>query len=358
VTERVLTKRQLNRALLARQLLLERRPLTVTRALEHVAGLQAQDAQAPSIGRWTRIDGFRHEILVRALRRRRVVKATLMRATLHLVSARDYAFLLPALLPSHRDYRRSYLRDRGRLQNVEELVRRAVEYADQPRSAVEMRSLLGGDDAWWHVRFHAPFVHVPTGETWPFARRPAFVASRHWLPGALASTSDGTAELLRRYLAAFGPATVQDAATWSGLTVTVVRAAAERLDSRLRRFRDERGRALLDLPRAPLPGADVAPPPRLLPAFDNAILSHADRTRIITDEHRRAVIRGGIVDPIFLVDGFAAGVWRVERARGGATLVLEPFEGLPRGARPELVEEAERLVRFVDPDARSHRVRL
>jgi hypothetical protein len=358
VTDRILTKRDLNRALLARQLLLERRPLTITRALEHVAGLQAQDAQAPSIGLWTRIDGFRHEKLVRALRYRRVVKATLMRATLHLVSARDYAVFLPALLPSHREYWRSYLRDRGRIQNLEELARRALEYADQPRSAAEMRSLLGGDDAWWHVRFHVPFVHAPTGETWPFGRRPAFVASRHWLSSSLASTSEGIAALLRRYLAAFGPATVQDAATWSGLTVKAVREAADRLDSRLRRFRDERGRALLDLPRAPLPPADISPAPRLLPAFDNAILSHADRTRIITDEHRQAVIRGGIVDPIFLVEGFAAGVWRIERARGGATLVLEPFEGLPRAARRELVQEAERLVRFVEPDAPSHRVRL
>jgi Winged helix DNA-binding domain len=342
MSERILTTRELNRALLARQLLLERPRLPVARAVERVAGLQAQDPQAPYVGLWTRVDGLRRQDVTRALHRRRVVKATLMRATLHLVSARDYALFLSALLPSLREYWRRYVRNRGSVPDVERLARRALAFADRPRSAAEMRSLLGGDDEWWRVRMHAPFIHAPTGEGWAFGRRPAFVSAESWLARPLESAAEGAVHLLRRYLRAFGPATLQDAVIWSGLTLNALRPAAEALSTRLRRFRDERGRLLLDLRGAPLPDPDTRVPPRLLPAFDNALLSHVDRTRILSDDYRRAVIRGGLVDPVVLVDGFVCGRWRLE----GGNVRFEAFEPWPRSVERELRREGERLAAF------------
>jgi uncharacterized protein YcaQ len=344
VSERVLTVRELNRALLARQLLLERSHLPLTRALERVAGLQAQDPRAPYFGLWTRLDGFSPADLTRAVERRRVVKTTLMRGTLHLVTARDYVRFAPALQQMVQELWRSYLRSRGEVADVESLARRASAFADRPRSSTELRDFLGGEDEWWRVRRHVLLVHAPTGATWAFGRGPSFVAAEHWLAGPNPSARDGTIHLLRRYLAAFGPATLQDAATWSGLTLATLRPVAESLAPRLRHFRDERGRPLLDIRGGPLPPADTPAPPRLLPPFDNAILSHTDRTRILRDEHRRTVIRAGIVDPVFLVDGFVAGRWRFENGR----IALEPFAPLTPAVQRRLAQEGERLASFAD----------
>jgi hypothetical protein len=325
VSERVLTLRELNRALLARQLLLQRERLPVAAALERVAGLQAQEKRAPYVGLWTRLDGFRRAELTRALRRRSVVKATLMRGTLHLVSARDYVQFLPALRGSN-------------IGGVDELTARALEYAAEPRSARQMHALLGGQDEWWRVRMAAPFLHAPTGDDWAFAPQPRYVAAEAWLGRELGSAAP--APLVRRYLRAFGPATVADVAAWSGLRVADVAPVIASLP--LRRFRDERGRQLVDVLRAPLPSGDTPAPPRLLPPFDNLILSHADRTRVVSDERRRTVIRGGMVDPVFLVDGFVAGTWRLE----GGRVELEPFEPLRRGVEQELRREAKALAEF------------
>jgi hypothetical protein len=338
--EPVLSRRELNRALLARQLLLERARLPVGRAIERVAGLQAQEAAPPFIGLWTRVEGFDRAQLVRSLSRRTVVKATLMRGTLHLVTARDYAFFAPAVRPMIQGLWRRYLRERDEVAGVEELAARALAYAKVPRTNAEMRALLDSDDAWWRVKRHAPFVNTPTAAPWAFARIPRFAAAETWLDRPLADEQAGRAHLVRRYLAAFGPAAVEDVAAWSGLPVAKVRPALERL--RLRRFRDERGRLLLDLPRAPRPRSETPAPPRLLPAFDNTILSHADRTRVIADDYRRAVIRGGLVDPVFLVDGFVAGRWRLADGR----VELEPFEPVPPGVLRELRREGDGLAAF------------
>ena len=340
MSERVLTLRELNRALLARQLLLERARLPVVRTLERVAGLQAQDVVAPFIGLWTRLAGFEREALARALRRRTVVRATLMRGTIHLVSARDYSLFAPALLPMIQTLSQRYLRDREPVADVDGLVERALAFARQPRTNAEMREAVGGEDAWWRVRRHALFVNAPGDEPWGFARTVRLVAADAWLDRPLADPGEGLEHLLRRYLAAFGPAGADDVSAWTGLSQAALRPALERL--RLRRLRDERGRLLLDLPSAPLPAADTPAPPRLLPAFDNLVLSHADRTRIISDEHRRAVIRGGLVDAVFLVDGFVAGRWRLERGK----VRLEAFQPLPPDVERELRREGERVASF------------
>ena len=322
--------------------MLERSRLPVTRAVERVAGLQAQDPQAPYFGLWTRLERFEPADLTRAVKRRRVVKATLMRGTLHLVSVRDYERFAPALLPMVQQLWRSYLRGRAPVEDVEALARRARAFADRPRSSAELREFLGGEDAWWRVRRHVHFVHAPTGGTWAFGRRPSFVAAEHWLAEPHRPDQEGTVHLLRRYLAAFGPATLHDAAAWSGLTVAALRPAADTLAPRLRRFRDERGRALLDVRGGALPHAGTPAPARLLPPFDNAILSHADRTRIVNDEHRRTVIRGGLVAPVFLVDGFVAGRWQLACGR----VELEPFVRLKRRVERDLRREGERLAGF------------
>jgi hypothetical protein len=341
VTEQVLTRRALNRALLARQLLLERVRLPVGRVLERVAGVQAQDVIPPFIGLWTRIAGFEREHLTRALERRTAVRATLMRRTIHIVTARDYAHFAPATLPMVQRLYSSYLRDREPVNNVDELAARALAYAQEPRTSAEMRDFLGGDDVWWRIRRHALFVNAPGDDRWSFSRRRRFVAASAWLDRPLADVEAGRDHVVRRYLAAFGPATTSDISAWSGLSAPELRPSLERL--RLRRFRDERGRVLFDVPGAPLPDARTPAPPRLLPLFDNTILAHADRTRVISDEHRRIVIRGGLVDAAFLVDGFVAGVWRL---RNGS-FELEPFEPPPKRVELALRREGEAVEAFV-----------
>jgi hypothetical protein len=205
-----------------------------------------------------------------------------------------------------------------------------------------MRDFLGGDDAWWRIRRHALFVNPPAADDpWAFSRRRRFVASSAWLDRPLADAEAGRDHLVRRYLAAFGPATTSDISAWSGLSAPELRPSLERL--RPRRFRDERGRLLFDVPGAPLPDPRTPAPPRLLPMFDNTILAHADRTRVISDEHRRIVIRGGLVDAAFLVDGFVTGIWRL--SKGG--FELEPFDRLSKRVERDLRREGAGVERFV-----------
>jgi hypothetical protein len=340
VSERVLTQRELNRALLARQLLLVRASLPVGSALERVAGLQAQDLAPPFIGLWTRVTGFERDHLKRALARRTAIRATLMRGTIHIVTARDYAHFAPATLPMIQRLWRGYLRDREEVPNVEELTARALAYAAEPRTNAELREHVGGEDAWWRVRREALFVNAPGDEPWAFDRRRRFVAASAWLDRPLADPEAGRRHLVRRYLRAFGPAGADDVSAWSGLTAAELRLTLAAM--RLRHFRDERGRLLLDLPRAPLPDPATPAEPRLLPAFDNTILAHADRTRVIPDEYRRAVIRGGLVDPVYLVDGFVAGRWRLAKGKPE----LDPFEPLARSVERALRHELEAVADF------------
>lgn len=347
MSARVLTQRELNRALLARQLLLTRAATTPTRALARVAGVQAQDAIAPYIGLWTRVEGVDRRAVTEAIRRRAAVKATLMRATLHLVSARDYRLLLPAMRPALRGAARRHVSDGSRAPDAEAFARRVLAVADRPRSRAELMAELGGEEEWWRAFVDVPLVHAPSGrDGWAFGRRPAYVAAERWLgrrEDTAPSGRDPTAYALARYLKAFGPASLQDAAVWSGLTLAALRPAALRLAPRLRRFQDARGRELLDVRGAPLPRAETPAPARLLPAFDNTLLSHADRTRIVADEHRPLVINGGLVEPVILVDGLVAGVWHLRNGR----VDLEPFGRLPRVAQRELRAEARSLEAFV-----------
>jgi hypothetical protein len=348
--ERVLTRRELNRALLARQLLLRRARLPLPHAVERLGALQAQWPPSPHVALWSRVEGFRREQLMRALERRTLVKATLMRATLHLVSARDYLAYAALFLRTRHLAVERRLHRLGVEVDADALVARVVaETAGGPRSRPELNEVLrlGKFDSadrrpWlvWHLlAARARLVHSPESSAWRLNTAGArFAPAAEWL-GAEPS-ADGEL-LVRRYLRAFGPATRSDVLQWAGLPARAVDDALGGL--RLRRFHDERGRELVDLPRALLPPADTPAPVRFLPMWDSALLAHADRTRILAEEYRATVIRrNGDIRPAFLVDGFVAGTWRF--ARG--SMELEPFDPLPRRVRREVEDEAARLTAF------------
>jgi winged helix DNA-binding protein len=332
------TARALNRATLARQLLLEQARLPVPRAVERLCAMQAQSAPEAYIGLWSRLSGFRKEQLTRALEQRRVVRATLFRVTIHFVSATNHAAF--AVLNHHR-WREDLLRQGIPVNDLVERIERLAErgtftYADVSAVAPEL------GERPFRVRCLTPLVHVPPSGTWGHSRVRLTTAER-WLDGRAPSQPEAAALLVRRYLGAFGPATRRDLLAFSGLRVGDVDPGLELLDGQLRRFVDEEGRELLDLSRAPRPAEDTPAPVRFLPRWDALLLSHADRSRVLPPDYRNAVITGGWVHPTFLVDGVVAGIWRLEDGK----VKTEPFAPLPRGARRELDEEARRLAGFV-----------
>ncbi len=357
MTERVLTLRELNRATLARQMLLERASLPALDALERLAGLQAQLPNPPYIGLWTRLQSFQLSNLTSLLEQRQAVRATMMRSTLHLMSSDDYVFLRPALQPALTRAMYAFFGEQGKKLDVDPLITAARAYVlEKPRTFTEIRARLaelfpGIDPALlaYAVRTHLPLVQIPPAGTWNFGGSPAHALAEAWLGRPLADPSEGLRRLVLRYLAAFGPATVKDIQAWSGLTR--LKGVIEELKPQLCTFRDEQGNELLDLPDSPLPAPNASAPPRFLPEFDNLVLSHADRRRFVPDEYRTSVFLSvGRVRATFLVDGFVRGTWKIERTREVARLVIEPFEPLPGEIRDELVEEGERLVRFVEDD--------
>ena len=267
-----------------------------------------------------------------------MVRATLFRVTIHFVSATNHA-AFAAL--THGRWREELLRDGIPVDELGARIRRLAErgpitYADLHAVTPEL------GEKQFRVRCLTPLVHVPPSGTWGHSRAQLTTADR-WLDG-VATPPDAAAILVRRYLGAFGPATRQDLLKFSGLRVADVEPGAETLRSQLRRFCDEQGRVLFDLPRAPRPPADAPAPVRFLPKWDALLLSHADRTRVLPPEYQGEVIKAGWVFPTFLVDGFVAGRWSVN----GGEVSLEPFAPLARAARRELVAEGRRLAAFLE----------
>jgi hypothetical protein len=351
--ERVLTLRELNRATLARQMLLERERTSALQAVERVLGLQAQVMSPPFVGLWTRIEGFRREELTRLMQDRHVVRATLMRATLQLMSAEDYSLLRPALQPALSRSMRSIAGKRLDGLDLDRLIGTAKEFFDEePRTFADLRPLLSELEPErdqsalaYAVRTRLPLVQVPSGGVWGYSGKAPFTTPERWL-GSPPSGSEDPHALVLRYLAAFGPATVRDVQTWSGRTQ--LKQPVEEIKAELRLFRDENGNELLDLPDAPLPPGDIPAPPRFVPDYDNLVLSHADRRRVIPDEHRKRVfLSAARVRATFLIDGFVRGTWKIEKTRKAATLLIEPFEPLSGENRNALSEEGERVVRFL-----------
>jgi hypothetical protein len=357
VKAEVLGRRALNRALLERQGLLRRQDVPAIDMIEHLVGMQAQEPDDPYIGLWTRLGGFRAEELSGLISDRQAVRASLMRATIHLVSADDCLRLRPVVQPVlERDVYPNSTYGRERLAGLDmmallEAGRELLD--DKPRTNTELRSLLGArwperDPAAlaYAVRGLLPVVHIPPRGIWGESGPVALSTVETWIGRGVDSDREPD-EMVLRYLRAFGPATVSDVRTWSKLTG--LRTVVELLRPRLRTFRDEHGRELFDVPDAPLPDADTPAPPRFLPRFDNALLSHADRGRIIGDEYRKRIIASGGMGSVgtVLVDGLVRGTWKTERTRKKATLLIEPFEVLPKKYRDAVAVEGERLVRFI-----------
>jgi Winged helix DNA-binding domain len=341
VAERVLTLRELNRATLARQLLLERRRHSPTAVIERLVGMQAQWPSAPYVGIWTRTTGFHREALERKLASAAVVKATVMRQTLHLVTQRDYALLRAAL--SETNFPDQTQLAKRLAPSVRALAAAGSVITAEALAHLEDEHGLTGIDArraWRAARVRAHLLHHHETALWHGRPEGRFVALAE--PDAHDPT-DARAEILRRYLTAFGPASRRDIAAWSMMHVPELARALERLEP-LRRFQDGRGRELLDVPRAPLPDPEIPAPVRFLPKWDNVLLAFADRTRVLPEQYRKRVIRmNGDVAQTFLVDGFVAGMWSVAKGR----IALEPFAPLSRAAQRELREEAGRLEGFL-----------
>jgi hypothetical protein len=338
---RTLSQRELNRALLARQLLLERAKLPIPRVLERIAGLQAQYAPAMYVGLWSRLEALERDALTRALERRSAVQATLMRATIHLVSKRDYWPLAVALREPRRDWWERVHPDRP--PDLPAAARRLRRFlADGPRRRKEIEELLGRERT-LGVGVYIDLVRVPPSGTWEQRRADLYATAEDWVGLEDVTREEGLTLLVRRYLAAFGPAPETDIAGWAMLSVADVDSGLERL--KLRRFRDENGKELLDLPRAPLPAPDTPAPPRFLPAWDATLLAHARRTQILPEEYRPLVfdVKRPHSVKTFLVDGRVAGTWRDENGK----VELEPFESVPRAERTKLEDEARRLEAFL-----------
>jgi hypothetical protein len=359
----VLSTRTLNRAVLERQMLLRRAELPVLEGIERLIGLQAQLPNPPYVGLWSRLASFQKDDLTRLIEKRRVVRSTMMRATQHLVTSRDYLQLRPVLQPMLDRYCRSaHGKGTKGIDRSELLAAGRALLAEQPRTITELQSLLA--ERWpdhvplalgYSIQLLLPLVHVPPRGTWGRGGAVPAVLAESWLRRPL-SDDRAPEELIVRYLAAFGPATVSDLQMWSGLTK--LREAVEGLRSQLRTFRDEAGRELFDLPDAPLPDPDVPAPPRFLPEYDNLILAYADRSRMLTDEERKAVWTKNGLLATALVDGRVAATWRIARQRGSATLEIDPLRRIAKNDRAALVGEGERLLAFSDPEATSRAVRF
>jgi hypothetical protein len=357
MSERVLTLRELNRTTLARQMLLSRRRIAAADAIARLVGLQAQSVIPPFVGLWTRLDRFRRETLTELIHDRHVVRATMMRHTLHLVTAADYLRLRPAVQPALTRAFSGITRKRLAGVDLDPVVEAARRRLHQgPATFAEVRALVGdlmpGGDVnalAYGVRTLLPLVQVPADAMWGYSTTAPYALAEDWLGQPIAE-SEEPRDLILGYLGAFGPATIPDVQAWSGLAG--LEPAVEKLRPELRTFRDQHGAELFDVSGAVVAADDVPAPPRFLPDYDNVLLAHADRSRVIAPEHRRAVfLTAGRVRATFLIDGFVAGTCKIEKAKGTATLVIEPFRRIARNDRDALADEGERMIRFVEEDA-------
>ena len=348
----VLGRRALNRALLERQMLLGRQRLSAIDAIERLAGMQAQEPGAPYVGLWARLEDFGPDALSGLISGRSAVRAPLMRSTIHLVSARDCLKFRTVIQPVlARAFSGSPFRRKLEGVDLDELLVDGRELLEEgPRTRAELSE--SSAERWpdldplslaYAITFLMSLVQVPPRGIWGQSGQATWTTTESWL-GSPLDPDPSPDEVFLRYLEAFGPATVADARAWSGLGG--LREVFERLRPRLVTFRDEHGRELFDVPGAPLPDPDTAAPPRFLPAFDNALLSHHDRTRIISDEHRRALSRDRSMRGV-LLDGFACATWRTEQGDGRWALVVSPFGPLTGEDRDALTREGERLLGFL-----------
>lgn len=356
----VLTQRQLNRSLLARQMLLERQRRPAIEVIEHLVGMQAQVPTDPYTALWSRVEGFDPDELSTLIEERRAVRATaLLRTTIHLVSARDCLIIRAAMQPVlERAFRYSPFAKALPDLDVDEVISAGVKLlADGPMTMSDLGRRL--EERWpgrdptalsYAIRYLVPLVQVPPRGLWGRGGLPVSMTVESWL-GEPVKPVPAIDELVMRYLAAFGPATAKDVQTWSWLTG--IRDVLERLRPRLRTFRDEAGRELFDVPDGPMPDADIPAPVRFLPEYDNIALSHDDRTRIIDRQYGlERWMRGSV-----LVDGFVRGTWRLDGKRD-AVLSVRLLDVAHRSQRADVEDEASRLFACLAPDARTRDLRF
>jgi hypothetical protein len=339
-----LTRRALNRATLARQMLLQRERVTPLDAVARLAGMQAQIPKPPFIGLWTRLEDFDAAELRALIAKKKVVRATLMRGTIHLVTTADFlAWRMPiqpvldTVVGEH---------------DIEKLTSIAHEFFEEPRPFDALRKhlaeLFPGENERqlaYAIRLKVPLVLVPDDSPWGWAGNAPFAIAETYLGKKIRKSLDAR-ELALRYLAAFGPATAADFQTWSGLRTA--KAVFEELRPQLVAFEGEKKKSeLFDLPDAPRPDEDSPAPVRFLPEYDNLLLAHADRTRVIADEHRQKVATQNLrIVGTFLVDGVVAGTWAVPKKKG-QKIELEPFVKLDRASQKALDAEASALAAFL-----------
>ena len=337
----VLTLRELNRAMLARQLLLERKRLSPIAVIERLVGMQAQWPPAPYVGIWTRTTGFKRSRLERELANGTVVKATVMRQTLHLVTPPDYGLIRSAMSEANYPWETEVAKRlapaaRKLAANGPVVSADAIAHLEQTQKLAG----ISARRAWQAARMRAHLVNHHETALWHARPEGRFVLLDEPEPHV---PVEARAEVISRYLAAFGPSSLRDIGQWSMIRVPELKASLALLEP-LRRFRDEQGRELYDVARGLLPDPDTPAPVRFLPKWDNVLLAHADRTRVLPEEYRKTVIRmNGDVAQTFLVDGFVAGMWKFEKGR----VTLEPFVSLSRSAQRELKDEVARLEKFL-----------
>jgi hypothetical protein len=360
----VLSRQALNRATLARQLLLTRSALPAANAVEHLVGLQAQTPHSWYTGLWTRLEDFSPQNVVDLINQHRLVRIALMRSTIHLVTAEDCLALRPLVQPViERSMSGNFGRRLAGLAAAELIAAGRAIVDERPRTFGEIGALLA--ERWpdrdpaalaQAIRAWVPLIQVPPRGIWGLSGPIAHTSAEAWL-GRPLTAGLAREELIRRYLAAFGPATVKDMQTWSGLTRLA--EVVEQLRPQLVSFYDEHGKELFDLPDAPRPDPDTPAPVRFLYDYDNLLLSHADRTRFITEEyHQQGYTADGPMPSIVLIDGFTNASWKIMRQRGSATLLITPFVALSAQVRAELTEEGARLLAFAAEDAQTHDIQF
>jgi hypothetical protein len=355
----ILSQRVLNRALLARQHLLRRRKASAADEIEHLVGMQAQVPNSPYLGLWSRVDGFTPNQLADLITQRRAVRLGIMRNTLHLVTARDCIALRPLFSPVlGRGLQASPFGRNLVGMKTQPLIRQATRLMkEKPRTLAELGALL--HERWpdrdasslaYAIRHLVPLVQVPPRGVWGKSAQATWTSAELWL-GKPLTRKPSVESLVMRYLAAFGPATVADISAWSGLTA--LRSVVERLRPDLRTFHDERGRELFDVPDGPLPDPKTPAPPRFLPEYDNLLIGHHDRTRVIDHAYRYVIFIGTL-----LVDGFVQGTWTIKQQRDMTTLTIEPLRRLTATDRKAVAEEGERLLGFAASEATKRDLRI
>ena len=349
MAERTLNQRALNRATLARQLLLERSRLTPRAALEYLVAVQGQVSNAPYIGLWTRLHDFQRADLAALIERREVVRASSLRCTLHLLTADDYLSIHPLLQPKFSRNLHIFASRTADFDLASFTAKIRAYIQERPRTAAELRLRMaelypemGQPRIVDAVRIYLALVQTTPAGLWGFTGKPKHTEASTWLDRPAALAEGVLPHLFLRYLAAYGPANVQDFQAWSGLTGT--KASVEMVRPKLLTFRDEQGRELFDLPDAPRPPADTPAPVRFLPDFDNLLFAHADRSRVIAENVRTSLFVDNSTCAAFLVDGFVRGRWKLERRGGGRVLLIESLEPLDQPTSGMLEGEGRQLV--------------